>query len=189
MENSMKSLTWMEFKKYLELYPELQLKFIYQNNQQIYPNYHITEFKLATIESVDCGGNLDTWKEIILQVLEPNENIETESMSLKKISNIYAKVSKAISIPENAILRIEFGNSSSAMRQYFVSDIKIEETNLVVYLIDGATECKASSKCGLPKLDKDIKQIANENLNIQLTSSSCCNTSGLKKEKESAGCC
>lgn len=79
----MKSLTWMEFKKYLELYPELQLKFIYQNNQQIYPNYHITEFKLATIESVDCGGNLDTWKEIILQVLEPKENIETEAMSLK----------------------------------------------------------------------------------------------------------
>lgn len=80
-------------------------------------------------------------------------------------------------------MRIEFGNSSSAMRQYFVSDIKIEETNLVVYLIDGATECKASSKCGLPKLDKDIKQIANESLNIQLTSSSCCNTSGLKKKK------
>jgi hypothetical protein len=189
MEKPMKSIPWMEFKKQLELYPELQLKFVYNNDQTIFPNYHITEFKLATIEAVDCGGNLDTWKEIILQVLEPKVNTETEAMSLGKIASIYAKVSNAISIPDQSILRIEFGNTSTAMRQYFVSEMKIDGSELVLSLMDGAPECKAKSSCGIPKSDENENGMTKENPKIEITSSSCCNPSGSKKTKESAGCC
>ncbi|EOQ90146.1 hypothetical protein LEP1GSC202_0492 [Leptospira yanagawae serovar Saopaulo str. Sao Paulo = ATCC 700523] len=187
MEKKMESLTWIEFKKHLELYPELQLKFIYNKDQTIFPNFHITEFKLATIEAVDCGGNLDSWKEIILQVLEPKEKEENESLNLGKIGNIYSKVSKAITIPDDAILRIEFGNQTTAMRQFFVSDAQIDGSAFVIHLKDGATECKAKTSCGLPKVDDMLSLQVAGIQKIESTPSSCCQPRNAKKE--TAGCC
>lgn len=185
----MKSLTWNDFKTKLELYPELQLNFVYEQNEKIYPNYHITEFKLATIESVDCGGKTDSWKEIILQVLEPKEKVDQESMSLGKIQSIFQKVSKSLSIPEDAVLRIEFGNANHVMRQYFVSKLQIEGSTLLMHLVDGQTECKASASCGLPKEEIPLNLTAELVKNPKLTTSSCCQPSSSQTEKTSVGCC
>ncbi|XDD45901.1 DUF6428 family protein [Leptospira sp. WS39.C2] len=185
----MKTLTWFDFKKNLDLYPDLQLKFVYNDNDTIYPNYHITEFKLATIEAVDCGGNFDTWKEIILQVLEPNTKAESDAMSIKKINSIVSKVSNLIIVPENAILRVEFGNTSSAMRQYFISNIKIEASELVVYLADGKTECKASSSCGTPKVNKDLSLVKEFPSNLTQQKNSCCSPKSVTLDSEKVGCC
>ncbi|GBF44009.1 hypothetical protein LPTSP2_33120 [Leptospira ellinghausenii] len=183
------SMTWLNFKKNLDLYPELQLTFLYQNQERIYPNYHITEFKLATIESVDCGGNYDTWKEIILQVLEPNEKIETGSMDLKKVNSIFTKVSTRILIPDDAILRIEFGNSKSAMRQYFVSNLQIVGTELVMELVDGKTECKASESCGIKK-DTNIPILNEEFVSEKpISKNSCCSKKPSEVSLEKVGCC
>ncbi|PJZ83167.1 DUF6428 family protein [Leptospira harrisiae] len=178
----MKTLTWNDLITNLDLYPELHLNFEYENNQTIFPNYHITEFKLAKIQSVDCGGNSDSWTEIILQVLEPKIGKDTESMTLSKVNSIIKKVTNAMEIPSNAILRVEFGNDSSAMRQYFVSEMIPMENALLIQLKDGKTECKASATCGLPK---DVVSFPK----LEKSNSSCCSPKQKNKTNEPAGCC
>ncbi|TGK81331.1 hypothetical protein EHQ24_08380 [Leptospira noumeaensis] len=179
----MKTITWYDFKTKLELYPELHLEFVYSENKTIFPNYHITEFKLANIQSVDCGGKLDSWTEIILQVLEPIEGKDTESMTLGKVNSILEKVNGSMKIPNDAILRIEFGNTETAMRQYFVSEMRTTEKSFSIHLKDGKTECKASVSCGLPK---DVVSFPK----LEKTNSSCCSPkTATEEEKEKAGCC
>lgn len=177
----MKTLTWNDFKTNLDLYPELHLKFEYGKSQTIFPNYHITEFKLATIQSVDCGGKTDSWSEIILQVLEPKIEKDTESMTLNKVNSILKKVTTSMNIPEEATLRIEFGNDATAMRQYFVSEMQPIGNSLLIHLKDGKTDCKASVSCGLPK---DVVSFPK----LEKSSSACCSP---KTEDigEKVGCC
>ncbi|XDD42250.1 DUF6428 family protein [Leptospira sp. WS60.C2] len=185
----MKSIQWIDFKNKLDLYPELQLQFIYNENEIIFPNYHITEFKLATIESVDCGGRYDSWKEIILQVLEPNQSSDSDSMKLEKISSILETVSKSIAIPDQAVLRIEFGNSSHAMKQYFVSKLFIDGTTIFMKLVDGKTECKASEVCGLPQEKNTMNLNVEDYKSPKVKSRSCCTPVSAEKQNNSIGCC
>ncbi|TGL35809.1 DUF6428 family protein [Leptospira perdikensis] len=179
----MKTLTWKDFKTNLDLYPELHLEFEYGKNQTIFPNYHITEFKLANIQSVDCGGKSDSWTEIILQVLEPKVEKDTDSMTLAKVSSILKKVTTSMVIPEDATLRIEFGNEETAMRQYFVSEMQPKDRSLLIQLKDGKTECKANISCGLPK---DIVTFPK----LEKTNTSCCTPKETTENViEPASCC
>ncbi|TGL15688.1 DUF6428 family protein [Leptospira meyeri] len=178
----MNTLTWKDFQTTLDLYPELHLNFQYGENQTIFPNYHITEFKLANITSVDCGGKSDFWTEIILQVLEPKIEEDTESLTLSKINSIIKKITNVMEIPSNAILRIEFGNQKSAMRQYFVSEMIPMENSLLIQLQDGKTECKASASCGLPQ---DVSTFPK----LEKSRSTCCSPKQKENTNEPVGCC
>ncbi|PJZ43980.1 DUF6428 family protein [Leptospira brenneri] len=180
----MKTQTWKDFKTNLDLYPELQLEFEYGKNQTIFPNYHITEFKLANIQSVDCGGKSDSWFDIILQVLEPKTKENTKFMTLGKVNSILKKVSTSMLIPDDARLRIEFGNDNIAMRQYFVSEMQPKNHAFRIQLADGKTECKANESCGLLKDLVSFPKLEKQN-------SSCCSSkkTATEKEEEPAGCC
>ena len=58
-------------------------------------NYHITEVKHISIDSVDCGARTDAWKETIIQLWEsPNELDKKEFMSVYKALAILNKVGK-----------------------------------------------------------------------------------------------
>ncbi|MCW7494563.1 DUF6428 family protein [Leptospira sp. 2 VSF19] len=178
----MNTLTWKDFQTNLDLYPEFHLHFQYGDRQTIFPNYHITEFKLAKIQSVDCGGNSDFWTEIILQVLEPTIEKNTESMTFSKVNSIIKKVMNVMEIPSNAILRIEFGNQKLAMRQYFVSEMIPMKNAVLIQLQDGKTECKASSSCGIPKDAVSFPKLEKSN-------TSCCSTNRTVNTNEQVGCC
>ncbi|RZK99557.1 MAG: hypothetical protein EOO89_31030, partial [Pedobacter sp.] len=57
---------WQTFKATLEQHPDLTLQFQYAENKWVDASYHITEIKQAPIVSVDCGGKMNTWTEIIV---------------------------------------------------------------------------------------------------------------------------
>lgn len=177
------NLTWESFLKILKAHQKLNLRFHYNGNSEIASDYHITEFKLAQINSVDCGGNVDSWNEMLLQILEPAKE-NKEPMAVEKVLSIISKVSEKIQISANSILRIEFGNSNVSMSQFFVETIGVTESSLVVYLKEGATECKASASCGLPK------EVSNQ---IESSSSGCCapkvQTNNLEISNQKSGCC
>lgn len=59
-----------EFFNLLKSNENKSLLFEYSPNKIIKPNYHITEVKHISIESVDCGANTDSWKETIIQLVE-----------------------------------------------------------------------------------------------------------------------
>lgn len=144
----MKTLTWADFKVRLEANPELHLQFQYEEGKLVDTPFHITEIKLAPIVSVDCGGVMNKWTEVIMQLWEPGEEQADRSMKVEKALSIIATVEKILPLDGNATLKIEFGNSQFDTRQMFPADITIEDDTLTVNLIPDFVQCKAQTRGG-----------------------------------------
>jgi len=70
-----------EFLSLLKEHADKSLLFEYKSGHFVGANYHITEVKNISIESVDCGAGTDFWKETIIQLWEsPKENDTLEYM-------------------------------------------------------------------------------------------------------------
>ncbi len=66
-------MTWGDFKNILQQNSDLHLQFQYEEGKFVDSSYHITEIKQAPIVSVDCGGVMNSWTEVIVQLWEPSE--------------------------------------------------------------------------------------------------------------------
>ena len=161
-----------EFLTLLSEHQDKPLLFEYTTNQIVPANYHITEVKHVTIDSVDCGARTDAWKETIIQLWEsPSEIGKTEFMSSYKALGILKKVGKMKSYELDAEVKIEYGNSLFHTAQLFINDFDIKNNNLIVKLAVEKTDCKAKEECGITE---DLKVDAMEG-------EPCCSPDG--------GCC
>lgn len=139
---------WQTFKEKLEQNPELHLQFQYAENKWVDASYHITEIKQAPIVSVDCGGVMNTWTEVIVQLWEPAIKDEERAMLVSKALSIVNLVEKLLPLHPYGIVKIEFGNSEYDTRQMYPSDFIIDGKNLIVNLSPDATQCKAIGRGG-----------------------------------------
>jgi Family of unknown function (DUF6428) len=142
------SIKWSSFKAELQQHPELVLQFQYAPGKWVNANYHITEIKQAPIVSVDCGGVMNAWTEIIVQLWEPTEEETGSAMQVKKALSIVHLVESKLPLNPNGIVKIEFGNSAFDTRQMFPSEFKIDGENLILNLTPDATQCKAINRGG-----------------------------------------
>jgi hypothetical protein len=78
----METLTWGDFKTQLQANPDLHLQFSYDEDKFVNASFHITEIKLAPITSVDCGGVMNKWTEVIVQLWEPGAKQTDRSMQV-----------------------------------------------------------------------------------------------------------
>ena len=84
-----------EFLALLKENSDKSLVFEYAPGLLVGANYHITEVKNITIDSVDCGAGTDFWKETIIQLWEsPQEIGKRDYMSAYKALAILNKVDK-----------------------------------------------------------------------------------------------
>jgi len=142
------SIEWSSFKAELLQYPGLLLQFQYATDKWVNANYHITEIKQATITSVDCGGVMNAWTEIIVQLWEPTEEEEGRAMQVKKALSIIDLVESKLALNPKGIVKIEFGNSEFDTRQMYPGEFKIDGDNLIINLTPDATQCKAINRGG-----------------------------------------
>lgn len=141
-----------EFLSLLDKHKEKALLFEYAPNQLVGANYHITEVKHLTIESVDCGAQTDAWKETIIQLWEsPNELGKTEYMTSYKAIAILKKVATMKSFVLDAEAKIEYSNATFHTAQLFINDYIIKDNNLIIKLAIEQTDCKAKELCGVPE--------------------------------------
>lgn len=180
-------MNWNKFKTILEQHPQLVLQFEYAPNSWVNPAYHITEIKQAPITSVDCGGALNTWTEIILQLWEPEGQDQERDMQVHKALAIIAIVEKALPLEGEALVKIEFGNTQFDTRQMLLNGIAIQDDNMIVNLKPDAVQCKAQERggrCGpTPPGDECCTPAAKPKVKlINLVQSNTCCTPG-------AGCC
>lgn len=155
--NNSELINWQSFKNELLKYPDLVLQFEYANGQWVDASYHITEIKQAPIVSVDCGGVMNSWTEIIVQLWEPRETEEGRAMQVGKALSIVDIVEKKLSLNPMAIVKIEFGNSRFDTRQMYPASFTVHEGNLVIGLNPDHTQCKATGRgqsCGTPVEDE-----------------------------------
>jgi Family of unknown function (DUF6428) len=146
-------MTWQNFKEQLQKYPAQILQFQYAEDKLVAPSYHITEIKQAAVTSVDCGGKVNGWTEIIVQLWEPEEQQTDRAMEVNKALKIIDLVEKNLALHPNATVKIEFGNAAFDTRQMYPADLVVQGDNLVIRLQPDATQCKATDRgmtCGTP---------------------------------------
>ena len=146
--NKHQSLNWQAFKEALVQNPGLDLQFQYAENSRVDQSYHITEIKQAPITSVDCGGKLNSWTEIIIQLWEPGKNQQERAMKARKALSIIELVEKSLFLNPLATVKIEFGNSEFDTRQMFPGEITVRGEDLVVDLRPDTVQCKAIERGG-----------------------------------------
>jgi hypothetical protein len=183
------STAWSSFKAELQQHPELVLQFQYAPGKWVNANYHITEIKQAPIVSVDCGGVMNAWTEIIVQLWEPTEEETGRAMQVKKALSIINLVESKISLNPNGIVKIEFGNSAFDTRQMFPGEFKIDGENLILDLSPDATQCKAINRggsCGTTETGEECCAPAQpEKTKVKLVNL----TAGQNSCSPESGCC
>lgn len=145
-----------ELLNILEGNPGKNLLFEYAPGLLVGTNYHITEVKNVTIDSVDCGANPDFWKETIIQLWEsPMEKGKREYMSAYKALSILKKVDKVKPMERDVEVKFEYSNQSFHTAQLFVNEYQIVGDNLLLKLGVEQTDCKAKETCGIPEPVKE----------------------------------
>jgi len=186
--NSVTTINWKEFKKTLLLNPELDLQFQYAENKLVSASYHITEIKQAPIVSVDCGGLINSWTEIIIQLWEPQNQVQLKAMKVKKALAIIEVVENKLPLNPLGIVKIEFGNSEFDTRQMFPNAMVVTGESLVIDLMSDTVQCKAidrDNSCGSNVNGEEYNTSQSINSKIELKNltihaqckpgSACCN--------------
>jgi len=156
MMNQLNPMTWQAFKSTLEQNPDLHLQFQYEAGKFIDHSFHITEIKQAPIVSVDCGGVMNSWTEVIVQLWEPPVKEADRSMLVSKALKIVKLVENSLPLNPNAVVKIEFGNSRFDTRQMYPGELLAEGNSFTVNLVPDFTQCKALSRnqaCGTTASD------------------------------------
>ncbi|HEY0176140.1 MAG TPA: DUF6428 family protein [Pedobacter sp.] len=172
--NTIELTTWNTFKTILQQNPDLSLQFQYGEGNYVDASYHITEIKQAPIVSVDCGGVMNTWTEIIIQLWEPEEKSAERAMQVHKALSIVSLVEKSLPLNPLGIVKIEFGNSVYETRQMYPGNMTVEGDNLVVSLTRDFTQCKAIGRggsCGTTVSGEECCTPAAEKPKLQLINS------------------
>lgn len=154
----MENLKWGVFKEQLQANPELILQFQYAEDKWVDASYHITEIKQAPITSVDCGGVMNKWTEVIVQLWEPQSLEQDRAMQVSKALSIVTLVEKSLPLDPEAIVKIEFGNTQFDTRQMLPKNIMANGDNLIVDLRPDAVQCKAIERggsCGTNDKDEE----------------------------------
>ena len=131
------------------------LLFEYAPNQLVGANYHITEVKHITIDSVDCGAQTDAWKETIIQLWEsPKELGKRDFMKVDKAISIFELVGTKKPYIFDAEVKFEYSNATFHTAQLFVNDFEVIGEDLIIKLAVEKTDCKAKDLCVPVKKEK-----------------------------------
>jgi len=144
--NDLNPMTWQAFKNTLLENPDKVLQFQYAKGQFVDASYHITEIKQAPIVSVDCGGVMNSWTDIIVQLWEPTVAGTDRAMKVSKALSIVDLVEKSLPLNPLGIIKIEFGNSKFDTRQMYPSDFISDGDTFTVNLAADFTQCKAITR-------------------------------------------
>lgn len=130
------------------------LIFEYAPNLFVGANYHITEVKHTSLDSVDCGAKIDAWNETVIQLWEsPSELGKRDYMKVSKALEIFDRVGNIKPYDLEAEVKFEYSNSTFHTAQLFVNDFEIRDDNLIIKLAIEKTDCKAKSVCGVQEID------------------------------------
>lgn len=146
-----------QFLTFLKEHPSKNLIFEYMPGCIVGANYHITEVKNITVDSVDCGAGTDYWKETIIQLWESPEDIgKRDYMSTYKALAILNKVDKIKPMEKEAEVKFEYSNATFHTAQLFVLSYEIKANDLRFHLGVEKTDCKARETCGIPENTEEV---------------------------------
>jgi len=134
-----------EFISALRTAPNNQLIFVDLSGQAVPRGYHLTELKNASFDTVDCGGQINSWQETIVQLWVPRD-ADDNYMTAGKFLQIFDKVRGMVPISSGAEIRVEYGDENFFPSIYHVVSVNRESDTTKVLLKPPATTCKARDR-------------------------------------------
>ena len=131
-----------EFISALRAAPTNQLIFVDLKGHAVHYGYHLTELKAASFETVDCGGQTNSWHETIVQLWVPPSPANV-CMTAAKFLKIFDKVRGMIPLNSDAEIRVEYGDENLFPSTYHVRSVTRYESVTHVLLEPPAATCKA----------------------------------------------
>lgn len=123
--------------------PETELIFTVEG-EDIQPDYHVTEIKLAHVRGLDCGKQTDEWDESLVQLLdgpaEPSPN--AEFMSVATFLKIAGAGDSAIKAFDGSELYFEFSSGNRALSKLSVHNVSVTDGRTIVELGPVSAICK-----------------------------------------------
>lgn len=101
--------------------------------------YHVTEFKVAKVGSIDCGGRLASWTEAALQLLDGQGG---SHMKVGKFNNILEQSIARLTGLGESPLQVEFAHKNQGMRIYDLAAPELSGRAVAVRLRDVRAHCK-----------------------------------------------
>lgn len=145
------SLSAAEFLEALRVQPQRPLEFWLHGERLVGAGYHLTEISAVSVESVDCGGTVNTWRETVMMLMDGSaEEAERGFMSTRKALAIYERVADKISLDLSAPVRFEYGNLTRPAVRYGIERLELGAERLTVHLSLPGVQCKAGDVCGMP---------------------------------------
>jgi hypothetical protein len=134
-----------EFISALRAAPGNQLLFVDLHGHAVHSGYHLTELKVASFETVDCGGRTNRWQETIAQLWVP-ASPDDDYMLVAKFLKIFDKVRGMIPLNFNAEIRLEYGDEDFFPSAYHVHSVTSNHTTTRVLLDPPRTACRARGR-------------------------------------------
>jgi Family of unknown function (DUF6428) len=106
------------------------------------PGYHITEFKFARITGLDCGGNVESWSETVLQLWDIETSVTGDTMNVDKLIGIGRKAMSAVGAERDSRAVFEVSDGSDAMRIFAFDKLEICDGQALVHLKVEVSACK-----------------------------------------------
>ncbi len=125
--------------------PALPLEFRLDGEPLVPAGYHVTEVKAVSIESMDCGGQANAWRETVIQLMDgtPDE-ARRGFMTTQKFLGIYDRVAARVPIQADSDVRVEYGNVTTPALQFHVHAVEVGSDSVTVDLRRPGVMCKAS---------------------------------------------
>lgn len=104
-------------------------------------DFHVTEIKKVSIESLDCCGGASVWEELVIQLWSPRGDDAPQPMTVEKFSKILAKAD-ALPLLDGEHVRFEYAPLGQPAVQYALSSLNAAGDALEVELTSPYVACK-----------------------------------------------
>lgn len=110
---------------------------------EIGAGYHVTELRHSFSKGIDCGGNIESWQETRLQLLDGQG---VTHMSVGKFGNIVKKSLSSLPELADAPLLIEFGHGNNGLTLMSLDAPEVQGDTVVLRLGDARAVCKPAQR-------------------------------------------
>jgi len=107
--------------------------------------YHVTELRHSVSTGIDCGGNIETWEDAKLQLLDGQGS---EHMPVGKFSDIIEKSLSDLPQLGNVPLLVEFGHNNEELTIMSLHGPEISGADVVLSLGNARAVCKPAMRHG-----------------------------------------
>ena len=126
--------------------PDQRLVFQLDEAPLVAAGYHVTEVKAVSYNTMDCGGVADNWLETVIQLWNPDDELEPEYMTIRKFLAIYDRVTAHIPVADDAELRFEYGDNKHPACSYHVEHLETRGELVFINLRAPVVTCKARDR-------------------------------------------